>query len=145
LRNGRLPNDRYVAVGSNDRYVLVAKPKGNKTMKNNPQRPLNSAIDPRNGAPKRLADTAITPGHKRQTAPSHEFLHGAPVDDLPLQKSYERETPIHPNTPSRADRGQHTPGEGSRILDEAARLGRPAAITSGGSAPGANGPAVTKA
>jgi hypothetical protein len=97
-------------------------------MKFNPQRPLNSSIDPRNGAPKRTAEAQPVPGMRSRIAPSHEFLHGAPVDDEPLQKSSGRETPIHSATPSRVDRGQHIPGEASRVLDEAARLGRPKEI-----------------
>jgi hypothetical protein len=81
-------------------------------------------IDPRNGAPKRLTDTATVPGMVRQTKPSHEFLHGAPVDDEPPEKSYTRETPIHPATPSRKDRGEHVAGLGNKILADAANLGR---------------------
>jgi hypothetical protein len=98
----------------------------------NNQRPLNSAspLHPRNGAPKRLTDTATTPGMTRQTSSDlHPFAHGQAVNDEPLQKTYEgKEVPIHTAMTSRADRGQHIPGEANRVLSEASRLGRPKEI-----------------
>ncbi len=54
----------------------------------------------REGAEKKLTTPAIAHGQKRQTAPSHDWLHGAPIDDEPntplAPKSYESRVPIHP-------------------------------------------------
>jgi hypothetical protein len=117
-------------------------------MERNPQRRLNSSIDkpniaPRDGAPKNIAEPAITPDMKRQTSGElHPYLHGQTLDDSAPDKRTAPVTP-HSATPSRADRGKHIDGQAAAVLESAARLGRP--ITSGGSAPGANGPATTKA
>jgi hypothetical protein len=114
------------------------------------QRPLNSSspLHPRNGAPKNPAtdNVPVAHGMRSRTAP-HSAVSGSPFDDEPLQKTYEGvQVPINPGThPSLTKSNQRgIPGDGNAILHEAARLGRcPAAITSGGSAPGANGPATT--
>ncbi|WP_338830449.1 hypothetical protein [Bradyrhizobium sp. 27S5] len=61
-------------------------------------RPLNSSFGGRDGAPKRIVDARPVPGQRRQTKPSHDFLHGAPpLDDEkePPLKSYEKPIPIH--------------------------------------------------
>jgi hypothetical protein len=76
------------------------------------------------GASKHIVDAAPVPGMKRQSAPSHEFLHGAPINGEPLQTTYENTAPIHPAMTSRKDRGQQVEGQGSAVLIEASNLGR---------------------
>jgi hypothetical protein len=74
----------------------------------------------------------LVPGAKRVTKPSHEFLHGAPIDDEPMQKNWEGKgnVAVHPGmttTPKSDDpfRGLHPhPDSGSVVLADAGRLGR---------------------
>jgi hypothetical protein len=86
------------------------------------------------GKPKTATTTtpAITPGMRSRIAPSHEFAHGAPLNDEPLQKNWEGKgnVPTHPGmvtTPARDDphRGTHNPQLGNAVLKEAGRLGVP--------------------
>lgn len=101
----------------------------NGQLHNQPHRKGRSAPDGfgrLDGAPKRLADPhALTYGaDKRVTKPSHQWAHGAPLDDEPMQKTYEgRQVPVHPSMKSRGQRGQEA--DGFAMLDEAGRLGRP--------------------
>jgi hypothetical protein len=93
-----------------------------------------SSVHPRNGAPKRIVEAAPVPGQRSRIAPSHPFRHGAPapLDDEPLEKfskTYEQEIPVHPNmtstpVPDDARRGKHEPEMASKVLNEAANLGR---------------------
>jgi hypothetical protein len=60
----------------------------------------------RAGSPKRLTDPLTVAGQRRQTKPSHEFLHGAPLDDEPNAKlSAGKQAPIHPGMKSQRERG----------------------------------------
>ena len=98
---------------------------------NQMQRPLNSSspLHPRNGAPKRTTVAAPVPGQRSRTAPSHDYLHGAPLDDErePPIKAYERTIPLHPSTPKRiADKVHPVANDPKAILRDAANLGRKA-------------------
>lgn len=65
----------------------------------------------RAGAPKRLDPVLTVPGQKRQTKPSHEFAHGAPLDDEPNSKlSAGKQVAIHPGMKSRQQRGAEANG-----------------------------------
>ncbi len=80
-------------------------------------------LDARNGAAKRLTNPAITHGMTRQSKPSHEFAHGAPLDTEPLQKNWEGKG----NVPDSFDMRRQTKGEplsGTDVLTAASRLGR---------------------
>jgi hypothetical protein len=87
----------------------------------------NSPLHPRNGAPKRAAsgaDIPVKPGMRSRIAPSHEFLHGAPLQDEPLEKTYT--APIGYHT-AMTDKQIAMSGHGatsSQVLHEAAKLGR---------------------
>lgn len=79
-----------------------------------------------------ITEPAISHGMKRQTKPSHEFLHGAPVQDEPPEKHFvgKGNVPTHPGmiTTHVTDdprRGSHDPQLGNAILQEAGRLGAP--------------------
>jgi len=81
----------------------------------------------RTGAPKRTVDAPISPGMRSRIAPSHEFLHGAPLDDEkePPLKSYERKIPLHPATPPRIAAQVHPiANDPNEILADAAALAR---------------------
>jgi hypothetical protein len=74
-----------------------------------------------------LADPAIAYGQKRQSKPSHEFCHGAPVNDEPLQKNWEgKSVPIHPGMTPKQVALSATAPTAKAILEEAGRLGAPA-------------------
>jgi hypothetical protein len=99
------------------------------------QRRLNSTYEnvARSGAPKRTTIPAPAHGMRSRIAPSHEFLHGAPVDCEPLQKTYERDgaAPVHPGMTTQtksndgdAFRGKHDRSLSGKVLNEAANLGR---------------------
>lgn len=86
----------------------------------------------RNGAPKKITTPEIAHGMTRQSKPSHEFLHGAPIDDEPVEKNWagKGNVPTHPGmvTQQKSNagdrlRGAHDPQLGSAILQEAAKLG----------------------
>jgi hypothetical protein len=65
----------------------------------------------RRGAPKRLDPINPVPGQKRQTKPSHEFLHGAPLDDEPNTKlALRKQVEIHPGMKSNQQRGAEANG-----------------------------------
>jgi hypothetical protein len=100
------------------------------------QRPLNSAFNKpsiaRDGASKNIPEQpAITHGMRARNATDHPLaFDGAkrPLDDEPLQKSYESKAiPINPGThPSLTKSTQRgNPGDGSAELHSAARLGKP--------------------
>jgi hypothetical protein len=79
----------------------------------------------RNGSSKKLTVPALATGMKRVTAPSHEFLHGAPVNDESLQKTYEgRQVAVHPAMTSKQVANSDL-DHGSALLEEAGRLGAP--------------------
>jgi hypothetical protein len=102
------------------------------------QRKLNSAPalrDPpniaRDGGPK-LTQTEFAPAHgMRSRTAEHNLMPGFsnPLDDqkeLPLKEGHKgKPAPIHPGTPSRANRGVHVEGRAQAVLNEAANLGRP--------------------
>jgi hypothetical protein len=100
-------------------------------MLKSPQRPLNSSSDhniARSGAPKRVQEVIppAAPNMKRQTAPSHEFLHGAPVDDEADKrlKTYETKIPVHPGMTEKQRAALHPIADNpSEILREASNLG----------------------
>lgn len=104
-------------------------------MLNNPQRPLNSNYSGRDGAPKTITAAPPVSGQsRREEKGGHPVLPNAkrPLDDLPLEKSWSGKgnVPTHPGmntkpTPDDRLRGSHDPAEGSRVLAEAANLGRP--------------------
>ena len=76
---------------------------------------------------KRIVEAAPSWGAKRQTKPSHEFLHGAPpLDDegeMPI-KSYEKPIPLHPSVTERQRAEVHPIANSANvILSEAATLG----------------------
>jgi hypothetical protein len=77
----------------------------------------------RNGRPKKLTAPATTLGMKRQTKPSHEFCHGAPLNDEPLQKNWEgKQVPVTFGMGSRTNGANEA--DGFALLQEAGRLGR---------------------
>lgn len=60
----------------------------------------------RAGKAKRSDPVLTVPGQKRQTKPSHEFAHGAPLDDEPnIKLSEGKQVPVHPSMKSREQRG----------------------------------------
>jgi hypothetical protein len=82
-------------------------------------------INPRGGAPKNIgADIPVKPGMRSRIAPSHAFLHGAPIDDEPLQKTYERGIPLHSANPLSPDKAAKHATAASDHLISAANLGR---------------------
>jgi hypothetical protein len=93
------------------------------------QRRLNSSlpINPRAGAPKITPDAPTKPGMRSRIAPSHEYQHGAPLQDEPNTplKTYEQKIPLHPATPKRiADKVHPIGNDAGEILRDAANLGR---------------------
>jgi hypothetical protein len=76
------------------------------------------------GKPKNLKGPATVIGQKHQTADSHAYLHGSPVNDEPLQKNWEgKQVPVHPAMQFRDKRS--TEADGFAMLREAGRLGMP--------------------
>lgn len=95
------------------------------------QRPLNSSslLHPRNGAAKKTVDAQPVPGMVRQTKPSHDFLHGSPIDDEPntplAPKSHESKIPVHPGMTDKQRAGVHPIyNDTGEILHDAANLWR---------------------
>jgi hypothetical protein len=92
------------------------------------QRPLNSTYNiARDGAPKTPTVAQPVPGQVRQTTPSHEWKHGAPLDDEkePPIKSHERPIPVHPGTTPKQRAAIHPVANDPKvILTDAANLGR---------------------
>jgi hypothetical protein len=83
----------------------------------------------RTGAPKDIRDAPVSPGMKRQTAPSASYLHGAPaIDDEKEQPIKTSERAIPPAYGMKSDplRGEHKDGLGNAILKDASNLGRKA-------------------
>jgi hypothetical protein len=80
----------------------------------------------RTGAPKNIQDTPAVPGMRSRIAPSHEFLHGAPLDDTPNTptKSYEKPIPVHDGM-SNQHEIDPIADSAKKILEDAARLGKP--------------------
>jgi hypothetical protein len=90
----------------------------------------------RDGAPKNIAETIPTAhGMKNRTA-EHSLMPGFsnPLDDEKMAKLPPKEghkgtqAPPHPSsfaTMTPEHRGTHKPGEGSRVLNDAANLGKP--------------------
>jgi hypothetical protein len=126
---------------------------GGDPMKNNPQRPLNSAspmkslnivnvIPPapvrsrtqgegiaHTGAPKNIPDAPTMPGQKRRTSGElHPYLHGQPLNDeaeTPMKHSQIVAPPAHGTTAKQ--RAEHASGpSGNQILTDAGNLGRKA-------------------
>jgi hypothetical protein len=65
----------------------------------------------RAGKAKALTAPAIVAGQKRQTKPSHEFLHGQALDDETCDKLHVgKQVPIHPGMKSRSARGKEADG-----------------------------------
>jgi hypothetical protein len=93
------------------------------------QRSLNSSspLHPRNGSPKVTTEAQPVPGMRSRTARSHDYLHGAPLDDErePPLKTYEQKIPLHPSTPARVAAAVGPSNDPAAILTEASRLGRP--------------------
>ena len=84
----------------------------------------SSPLHPRNGAAKRLTNPAPVFGQRSRIAPSHEFLHGAPLNDEPLQKTWQGKG----NVPDGFGMRRRTAGEtatGSDVLRAAENLGNP--------------------
>jgi hypothetical protein len=81
----------------------------------------------REGAPKRLTVPALATGMVRQTKPSHEFLHGAPLDDEPLQKNWHGKGNVPTHAGMTKQQVSNTAGspKGDAMLQEAGRLGAP--------------------
>lgn len=91
------------------------------------QRRLNTAYNlARDGAAKRTVDALIKPGMVRQTQGDlHPYRHGQSADDEPMQKTYEKPTPLHPATTLQQVAGVHPiVNDPSVILNAAANLGR---------------------
>ena len=84
----------------------------------------------RTGFDKVLPEAPTAHGMTRQTKPSHEFLHGAPIDDEPVQKTWDTgknvPTAYGQGRPDRKDgdvlRDKHEPDLGSAILKQGALL-----------------------
>ena len=94
-------------------------------------RKLNTAFDiARDGAAKVTTIAQPVPGQVRQTKPSHDFLHGAPISDEPntplAPKSYEKSIPIHGGmTKQQVEKFTSTgANDPNLILRDAANLGR---------------------
>ena len=65
----------------------------------------------RKAGSKEFPAPATVIGQTRQTKPSHEFLHGQPVDDETADKLHVgKKAPIHPGMKSRTDRGAEANG-----------------------------------
>jgi hypothetical protein len=80
----------------------------------------------RTGAPKALTVPAIVAGQTRQAKPSHEFLHGAPLNDEPLQKNWEGNGSVKASWDMKDANGNGVDNALAKgILDGAGRLGAP--------------------
>src|SRR5713101_3200963 len=105
LRNGQIIADGSAPLGATQK-------KRGLTMRN----------IAREGEPKNtVAEIPTTHGMKRQTAPSHDWLHGAPIDDEPntplAPKSYEKQVAVHPGMTAKQRAGIHpTENDPSAIL-----------------------------
>jgi hypothetical protein len=66
----------------------------------------------RAGAPKKLDPVTPVPGMVRQTKPSAEFLHGAPLQDEPNTPKLRegKQVPLHPSMKSDQQRGAEANG-----------------------------------
>jgi hypothetical protein len=80
----------------------------------------------RAGAPKRLTIPNLVTGARRVTQPSHEFLHGAPLNDEPLQKQWEGKGNVRASWDMKDANGNGVDNDLAKgVLDEAGRLGAP--------------------
>lgn len=132
----RIPKKGLVLANGNRLSQGQLFPKRENTMADNGQRAaMQRAMTPnlaRDGAPKKITTPEIAHGMTRQTKPSHEFLHGSPIDDEPVQNSWggKGNVPTHPGMVTQPKsnagdrlRGTHDREAGNAILQEAARLG----------------------
>jgi hypothetical protein len=98
-------------------------------MQNIPQRPFNSSLHPRDGAPKRTAVVQPVPGQKRQTAGQpHPYHHGVSVEGgagIP-PKTFTGKIPVHDGmTDAQKAKVHPVVNNASVILNDASNLGRP--------------------
>jgi hypothetical protein len=123
----KLPNGNRLSHGQ-----LFTTTEGNPMDRNQIQRPLNSSMHRdrvgRDGRiEKRTNIAAPVPGMVRQTKPSHDFLHGSPIDDEPntplAPKSYEKPIAIHPGMTDKQRAALHPVANSAKtILTEASTL-----------------------
>jgi hypothetical protein len=102
---------------------------GGEPIMQNPQRPLNSALNiARDGAPKRVVEAQTVPGQKRQTkGEPHPYHHGVSIDDTPNLpiKAHTKSIPVHSGM-TEAQKAKLHPiaNDPSEILRDASNLGR---------------------
>lgn len=88
---------------------------------------LNAARD---GKSKNIPESTPTTRGMRNRTAEHSLMPGFsnPLDDSKepaLKEGHQgRPVPIHPSTPSRAQRGAHVEGQAQEVLQSAARLGQ---------------------